>query len=73
MEEATGLLKKEYDAAIQRAGKIFQIVGMFSLNPSVLKATMGMYKTVMFGPSDLSRAQREMIATVISLENHCHY
>ena len=73
VEEASGLLKKEYDAALQRAGKVFQIVRMFSLNPSILKATMGPYKSVMFGPSDLSRAQRELIATVVSKENDCWY
>ena len=73
VEEASGLLKKEYDAALERAGKVYQIVRMFSLNPSILKATMGIYKSVMFGPSDLDRAQREAIATVISSENRCHY
>jgi alkylhydroperoxidase family enzyme len=72
-EEATGLLRKEYDAAIQRAGKVFNIVRMFSLNPRALRDTLGLYRTVMHGPSDLSRAEREMIATVVSKENACHY
>lgn len=72
-EEATGLLKKEYDEAIKRAGKVFHIVRMFSLNPRALQDTLALYRTVMFGKSDLSRAEREMIATVVSKENRCHY
>ena len=71
--EASGLLKEEYDAAIKRAGKVFNIVKMFSLRPSTLRATIKLYKTVMFGDSDLSRAQREMIATLVSKENDCFY
>ena len=72
-EEATGLLATEYDAAIGRAGKIFNIVKAMSLNPAVLQASMEMYKAVMFGPSSLSRAERELLATVTSNANDCHY
>ena len=32
-----------------------------------------MYLAVMFGKSDLSRAQREMLAVVVSAANQCHY
>jgi alkylhydroperoxidase family enzyme len=34
---------------------------------------MLLYVTVMRGESDLSRAQREMIAVVVSTANQCHY
>ena len=37
VDEATGLLKEEYDAAIGRAGKVFNIVKSMSLRPGVLK------------------------------------
>ena len=36
VDEATGLLKEEYDAAIGRAGKVFNIVKSMSLGPGVL-------------------------------------
>jgi alkylhydroperoxidase family enzyme len=72
-DEATGLLALEYDAAIGRAGKIFNIVKAMSLNPAVLQASMEMYKAIMFGPSSLSRAERELLATVTSSANECHY
>jgi len=72
-DEATGLLAAEYDAAIGRAGKIFNIVKAMSLRPETLQASMAMYTTIMFGPSRLSRAERELLATVTSSANDCHY
>ena len=72
-QEATGELKQEYDAAVQRAGKVFNILKVQSLNPVALQASMQMYRTTMFGPSGLSRAEREMLATVVSWANHCFY
>jgi uncharacterized peroxidase-related enzyme len=72
-EEATGALKQEYDAASERAGKVFNILKVQSLNPLALQASMQMYRATMFGPSGLSRAEREMLATVVSWANHCFY
>jgi uncharacterized peroxidase-related enzyme len=71
--EATGALKNEYDAAIRRAGKVFNIVKAMSLRPGVLREAMGLYRAVMFGPSELSRAERELLAVVVSCANDCHY
>ena len=72
-EEATGALKQEYDAALARAGKVFNILKVQSLNPQTLKASMQMYGATMYGTSGLSRAEREMLATVVSWANHCFY
>ena len=72
-QEATGELRAEYDAALSRAGKVFNIVKAMSLNPGVLGASMGLYKAIMFGPSELSRAERELLAVVVSCANDCHY
>jgi uncharacterized peroxidase-related enzyme len=71
--EATGALKAEYDAAIARAGKVFNIVKAISLIPETLRASMELYRAVMFGRSELSRAQRELLAVVVSRANDCHY
>jgi uncharacterized peroxidase-related enzyme len=73
VDEATGELRLEYDAAIGRAGKVFNIVKAMSLNPAVLNAAMGLYRAIMFGPSELSRADRELLAVVVSNANDCHY
>ena len=73
VDEATGPLRAEYDAAIGRAGKVFNIVKAMSLNPATLRASMELYRTVMFGRSELSRAERELLAVVVSRANDCHY
>lgn len=73
INQATGLLKTIFDAAVKRAGKVFQIVQLQSLNPPVLKASLEMYASTMYGRSPLSRRRREMIATVVSGINRCHY
>lgn len=73
LAEATGLLKQEFDKALQRAGRVWHIVHIMSLNPRVLKASIEHYGAVMYGQSPLSRAQRELLATVVAAENHCYY
>ncbi len=72
-ENATGLLKQVYDAAAQRAGRVWNILRIMSPNPPVLKASMDFYGAIMHGPSPLSRSQREMLATVVSAKNDCRY
>ncbi len=72
-EEATGLLRRELDAAVERSGRVWKIVQVMSLNAPVLRATMGQYAAIMFGPSPLSRVQRELLATVVSAEVGCFY
>jgi len=72
--EATGLLKRLYDEAVERAGKVFNVLRIQSLRPEVLEAGLGLYQELMFSPrSPLSRAQREMIAVAVSRANDCHY
>ena len=73
IDDATGLLKLEFDKALKRAGRVWHIVHIMSLNPRVLKGSLDFYGAVMFGPSPLARWQREMLATVVSRENGCHY
>ena len=72
-EDADGLLAEEYAATVERAGKVFNIVRSMSLNPEVLRASMELYKAIMFGPSSLSRQERELVATVVSATNECFY
>jgi alkylhydroperoxidase family enzyme len=73
IDEATGLLKREFDKAIRRAGRVWNILHIMSLNPRTLKSSMEFYGAVMFGSSPLTRAQRELLATVVSAELDCHY
>jgi len=72
-DEAVGVVKQEYDAAIRRAGRIWNIVSIQSQLPEVMRDSLRLYGSIMFGPSPLTRAQREMIAVVTSSSNECHY
>lgn len=70
---ATGLLKQQFDAALSRAGRVWNIIRVMSLNPVALDASMRLYGVLMKGRSPLSRMQREMLATVVAIELACHY
>lgn len=71
--QARGFLKQQYEAAIKRAGRIWKVVAVMSQNPRVMKASMDFYSSVMYGPSPLSRSQREMLGVVVSAANGCVY
>ena len=73
IQNAKGIVKEEYEKGIKRSGKVFNILKIMSRSPAALRESMQMYLAIMFGDSDLSRAQREMLATVVSGVNHCHY
>ncbi len=72
-EEARGRLQAVYEAAVKRAGRVFQIVRAMSLSPETLRASMELYGQVITGTKSLSRRQREMLAVVVSRVNRCHY
>ena len=71
--EARGFLRKLFDEALARAGRIWHIVHIMSVNPRVLDTSMKLYGAILFGRSPLSRVQREMLATVTSGANDCFY
>ncbi len=72
---ASSFLKRQYAAAMERGGRVWNIVSIMSQNPRVLKAAMDFYRALMHAssPSSLSRCQREMIAVVVSATNYCVY
>ena len=72
-EKASGIVKQEYEKGISRSGRVYNILKIMSQSPAALKESMRMYLTIMYGKSELSRAQREMIAIVVSQVNHCKY
>lgn len=66
-------LKGMYEAAEKRAGKVSNILKIQSLSPETLRASTGLYITTMLMGSGLTRAQREMMAVVVSKTNDCGY
>ena len=46
LEKARGVLRKEYDAALKRAGRIWNIVSIMSQNPRAMKTSMDLYSAL---------------------------
>lgn len=55
------------------AERLSHIIASHSLNGEAMRAHLALYRTVMFGPSELSRVEREAIAVAVSAINECHY
>ncbi len=56
-----------------RTGRVDHIMAIHSLNPAGLAAHNALYLSAMSGTKTLRKVERELIAYVVSLENHCHY
>ncbi len=73
-DAAKGLLRTIYDAALERAGKVFKILEVMSPQPRILQASMGLYQATTTDPdSPLPRWFRELIAVTVSRHNRCVY
>lgn len=71
-DQATGHLESLY-VRLGRGAAPAHIYQVHSLHPAALEAHVELYRTLMFGASPLSRAQRELVATLVSQVNGCHY
>jgi alkylhydroperoxidase family enzyme len=49
------------------------ILRIHSHSPAAWRKDYDYYRHIMRGPSPLSRAEREMVAVVVSALNRCHY
>ena len=72
-EYATGRLKEIYDEIVEKRGKLADVHKIQSLRPESILKHMELYMEIMFAKSDLSRAEREMMAVVVSVNNECEY
>lgn len=72
-EEATGRLKEIYDQLNKQRGQIAEVHKMQSLRPESIVKHMDLYMEIMYSKSELSRAQREIMAVVVSKTNNCDY
>lgn len=72
--EADGVVKSIYDGFLKQRGWVPHILKVQGLRPHTLRAMVQLVGAVMYDPSSgLTRAQREMIATVVSRTNRCQY
>ncbi len=72
-EAATGILAEVYNELASSRGKIAEVHKIQSLNPQSIRDHMNLYMPVMFARSSLSRAEREMMAVIVSSANGCAY
>lgn len=72
-DKAEGQLKDIYDNLVKTRGKLAEVHKIQSLNPDSINHHMELYLGIMFGKSPLKRYQREMIAVIVSVSNHCEY
>jgi alkylhydroperoxidase family enzyme len=71
--EAQGRVAEVYAKFKSRFGVAPNIMQAFSLRPELLAAVARVFEVATFGGSKLTRVQEEMIATVVSATNRCHY
>ncbi len=69
-----GPLGELYPRVVDRTwGRVDNILAIHSLNPRSMAAHQGLYESAMAGTATLRKAERELIALVVSLTNDCHY
>ena len=71
--EASGRLLEIYHDMIRKRGKPAEVHKIQSLRPVSIAKHIDLYLDIMFPKSDLSRADREMMAVVFSIKNGCEY
>ncbi len=72
-EDSSGLLKKEYEKGIRRAGRLWKVLTIQSQTPEILQDSMRLYGSTMHGNSKISRFNRELLAVITSISNECEY
>jgi uncharacterized peroxidase-related enzyme len=66
-------VKALYEAPLEKLGFVPNVLRAMALRPRHLLAWSAHYDELMRGESTLTKAQREMIAVVVSAQNRCHY
>ena len=72
-EQATGRLAEIYSEIRKSFPMVPNVMKAFSQRPELLSQMRRVAMTVTFGGSRLTRPQEEMLATVVSSLNRCHY
>lgn len=72
-EEAEGKLREAYDKVASSRSRVANVLKVHSLHPEAMTTHLALYRELMFGRSELSRTERELIAVAVSVTNNCHY
>jgi uncharacterized peroxidase-related enzyme len=66
-------VKELWETPLERLGFVPNVMRTFSLRPELLLRWWSYYDELLRGESGLTKAEREMIAVVVSTANRCHY
>lgn len=72
-EEVSDEVRALWAKPLEKLGFIPHVLRIFALRPEHLLRWWNYYDELMRGESGLTKAQREMIAVVVSTQNRCHY
>ena len=72
-QDADPELKRVYDRTAGKRGKLSNVMKAHSLNPEAMEGHLDLYLRTVFGQSDLSREERELIGVTVSAANGCEY
>lgn len=72
-DDAGDELRRAYETVKSSRGQVANILKAHGVRPAVLSAHLALYRELMFGTSELSRADRELVAVAVSSTNGCHY
>jgi uncharacterized peroxidase-related enzyme len=72
-DEVPAEVQELWAKPLERLGFVPNVLRVFALRPNHLLAWWAYYDELLRGESGLTKAQREMIAVVVSATNRCHY
>lgn len=70
---ASGPLADAYATVASSRGRVSNIMKVHATRPAAMLAHLDLYRSLMFTASELTRAERELLASVVSSVNGCHY
>ena len=71
--DASGMLKRYYEASRDRRGFVSTTTQIMSIRENHLRTNQSLFVSLMEGGSGLSRIEKEMIAVRVSSVNGCFY
>src|SRR5436853_7933966 len=72
-EEVPPEVRELWAKPIEKLGFVPNVLRVYAIRPRHLELWNAFYDDLMRGESGLTKAQREMIAVVVSAANRCHY
>ncbi len=72
-DEVPDEVKELWAKPLEKLGFVPNVLRVFALRPQHLLGWWSYYDELLRGESGLTKAQRELIAVVVSVTNRCHY